>query len=112
MEFADTPAPPYYVAVITVRRTASTDGYAEAADRMHELARSQPGFLGMEWVSSGDGQTGITASYWTDAEAIVAWKAQDDHVAIQHVGQERWYEAYTIRIARVERDYTWQRAAD
>ena len=35
-----------------------------------------------------------------------------DHVAIRHVGQERWYEAYTIRIARVERDHNWQRAAD
>ena len=112
MEFADTPAPPYYVAVITVRRTSDTDGYAAAADRMHELARSQPGFLGMEWVSSGDGRTGITVSYWVDADAIAAWKAQVDHLAIQRVGQERWYEGYTIRIARVERDYGWQRAAD
>lgn len=109
MEFADTPAPPYYVAVITVHRTGDTEGYAAAADRMHDLARSQPGFLGMEWVSSGDGRTGITASYWTDPAAIAAWKAHVDHAAIQHVGQERWYEAYTIRIARVERAYDWRR---
>ena len=58
MEFADTPDPPYYVAVITVRRTDDTDDYAAAAAQMDELARSQPGFLGMEWVSSGDGRTG------------------------------------------------------
>jgi len=109
MEFARTPDPPYYVAVITVRRTTDDGGYQAAADEMHALARSQGGFLGMEWVSDDAERTGITASYWTDAEAVAEWKAQVDHVAIQRLGQERWYEAYTVRVARVEREYSWQR---
>jgi hypothetical protein len=29
------------------------------------------------------------------------------HLVAQRLGQERWYRACTVRIARVERDYTW-----
>src|SRR5260370_10088208 len=50
---AMTPAPPYYVAVITVEREQSDDGYFEMADAMDQLAKAQPGFLGMEWARSG-----------------------------------------------------------
>jgi heme-degrading monooxygenase HmoA len=109
VELAHTPDPPYYVAVITMRRTADDEGYEAAADTMYELARSQRGFLGMEWVSDREARTGITASYWSDAQAIAEWKAQIDHVAIQGLGRERWYDAYTVRVARVERHYEWQR---
>jgi heme-degrading monooxygenase HmoA len=109
VEFAETPEPPYYVAVITVRRSQDDDGYEPAADEMWDLARLQPGFLGMEWVADQAKRTGITASYWSDGDAIAAWKAQVDHVAIQRLGRERWYDAYLVRIARVERDYRWAR---
>jgi heme-degrading monooxygenase HmoA len=109
MEFASTPDPPYYVAVITVRRTADDEGYLAAADQMYELATSQRGFIGMEWVSDPGERAGITCSYWTDEEAVAEWKMQADHLAIQRLGQERWYEAYTVRVALVERQYSWQR---
>jgi hypothetical protein len=65
MGIARTPVPPYYVAVITVERTASDDGYFEQADAMYELAKGQPGFLDMQWVYDTGQQTGITSSYWT-----------------------------------------------
>lgn len=104
---ATTPEPPYYVAVITVERSESDDGYLEMADAMYELATTQPGFLGMEWVYDAGQRAGITSSYWTSAQAIADWKRQADHLVAQRLGQERWYRAYTVRIARVERDYTW-----
>ena len=107
MGIAQTPVPPYYVAVITVERTASDDGYFEMADAMYELAKAQRGFLGMEWVYDAGQRAGITSSYWTDPEAIAAWKQQADHLLAQRLGQERWYRAYTVRIARVEREYHW-----
>ena len=107
MSIASTPEPPYYAAVITVDRAESDDGYFEMAEAMHELARTQPGFLGLEWVYDAEQRTGITSSYWTDADAIAAWKQNTDHLVAQRLGQERWYRAYTVRIARVERDYLW-----
>ena len=48
-----TPEPPYYVAVITVEREQSDDGYFEMANAMDQVAKAQPGFLGMEWARSG-----------------------------------------------------------
>ncbi len=107
MAIAQTPEPPYHVAVITVERTDSDDGYLEMSDAMYELAQAQPGFLGMEWVYDSGQRTGITSSYWADADAIAAWKQHAEHLVAQRLGQEHWYRAYTVRIARVERDYRW-----
>ena len=60
---AQTPRPPYYVAIITVERSEIDDGYFEMADAMYHAASSQDGFLGMEWVSDAAQRVGITASY-------------------------------------------------
>jgi heme-degrading monooxygenase HmoA len=107
MAIAATPGPPYYMAVITVERTESDDGYLEMADAMYQLAATQPGFLGMEWVFDAGQRAGITSSYWASPDAIAAWKQQAEHLVAQRLGQERWYRAYKVRIARVERDYIW-----
>src|SRR5690606_7449498 len=47
--FATLPPPPYYAVIFSSARTGADEaGYAEAAGRMVELARRQPGFLGVE----------------------------------------------------------------
>ena len=46
------------------------------ADKMVELAKKQPGFLGVE---SARNEVGITVSYWKSLEAIQMWKANMDH---------------------------------
>ena len=99
---ARTPEPPYYVAIFTSARTPGDDGYGAMSDRMVELAREQPGYLGMESVRTADGH-GITLSYWESPEAIRAWKANAEHRSAQRQGRERWYGAYAIRVAKVER---------
>jgi len=99
-----------YVAVIfTSRRTARDEaGYAAAAARMEELAAEQPGFLGIESARGADG-TGITVSYWaTDADART-WKQHSEHLVVQQSGRERWYEWYRLRVATVEREYSYDR---
>ena len=112
-EFAGTPRPPYYAVIFTSLRADDGDGrgYAEMAERMVELARAQPGFLGVESVRGADG-FGITVSYWASAEAIASWKANVEHLAAQRLGRERWYERYELRVARVERAYGRTRAAE
>ena len=103
---ADTPEPPYYAVIFTSIRTgADPELYALTADRMEELARQQPGFLGVE---SAREAIGITVSYWASEEAILAWKRQAEHVAAQAGGRKGWYAAFKTRIARVERDYGFE----
>ena len=64
MSLAKTPAPPYYAVVFTSLRTEGDRGYHATAERMVELAKGQPGFLGMDSVRGEDG-VGITVAYFT-----------------------------------------------
>jgi len=99
-----TPEPPYYAVIFTAQRTPGDDGYGAMAERMVELARTQPGFLGLESVRGADG-LGITVSYWRDEESIAQWKAQAEHRVAQARGLRSWYSDYELRVARVERAY-------
>lgn len=99
-----------HVAVIfTSRRTGDDEeGYLTTADHMDRLAREQPGYLGIESVRHPDGD-GITVSYWVDLDAARAWKANAEHLVAQDLGRARWYDQYTVRIATVEREYSFRR---
>jgi heme-degrading monooxygenase HmoA len=100
--FARLPEPPYYAAIFSSRRTAGDAGYAATAERMVELARLQPGFLGAESARDAAG-FGITVSYWASEESIAQWKAQAEHVVAQERGKRDWYAHYELRVAKVER---------
>jgi heme-degrading monooxygenase HmoA len=104
---AATPSPPYYAVIFTSLRTDADDGYGATAERMVEIARTMPGFLGVESAREG---LGITVCYWQSLEAIAAWKAQAEHALAQQLGKEKWYRAFHTRIARVERDDSWSGA--
>ncbi len=103
---ANTPRPPYYAVIFTSIRTHVNDGYDEMAEKMIHLARQQKGFLGME---SSRQEVGITVSYWQSLEAIKEWKENLEHQAAQKLGKDKWYQNYTIRIAKVECDYAFDR---
>jgi heme-degrading monooxygenase HmoA len=103
------PSPPYYAVIFTSLRTVHDEiGYADAAQRMVDLARQQPGFLGVESARGADG-LGITVSYWTSEEAIEAWRRDAEHAIVQAQGRERWYAQFELRVARVERAYGFSR---
>ena len=98
----------YYAVIFTSQRTAGEDGYADMAERMVELARDQPGFLGVESARDAGG-FGITVSYWTDEAVIRAWKSHAEHLIAQERGRRDWYASYEVRVARVERSYEMTR---
>ena len=112
MPFPVLPRPPYYVAIFRSVRNAHDDaGYQHASERMFELARLQPGFLGMQSARGEDG-AGITLSYWVDEDAIRAWRAQDEHGVIREKGSRGWYDHYVLQVARVDRAYGWSSDAE
>jgi heme-degrading monooxygenase HmoA len=90
----------YAVIFTSTRRTAPGDGYDETADRMEELAREQPGFLGIESARGADG-LGITVSYWASLEAVGAWGGHAEHLLAQRRGRDEWYASYTLRVCQV-----------
>jgi len=103
---AQTPQPPYYAVIFTSTRTDGDNGYAEMADRMVELARQQEGFLGVE---SAREEVGITVSYWQDLASIKAWRENVEHTVARNKGRQLWYQQFKTRIAKVERDYGFER---
>ena len=92
----------YYAVIFTSTRTEVEAGYAEMAIKMVELAKAQPGYIGMESARS---EIGITVSYWESLEAIKNWKANMEHLEAHEKGKTTWYKNYKVRIAKVEREY-------
>jgi heme-degrading monooxygenase HmoA len=92
----------YYAVIFTSKRTPVDEGYNAMAARMVDLAKQQPGFIGIE---SARDEIGITVSYWKSVEAIQAWKNNAEHLVAQQLGKEKWYEWFTTRIAKVDREY-------
>ena|SRR5438105_1978107 len=106
---AATPQPPYYAVVFTTVRTADdSEGYAEMATRMEELAAQQPGFLGIESARDAEG-VGITVSYWASLESLRAWGRHAEHLIAQRFGREKWYERFRLRVCRVEAERGFER---
>lgn len=97
--------PPYYAVIFSSKRTDGDRDYEATAERMVELARGMPGFLGIESVRGADG-FGITVSYWRDEASIAAWRQHGEHAIAQERGRREWYVHYDIRIARVEKAYS------
>jgi heme-degrading monooxygenase HmoA len=92
----------YYAVIFTSTRTVIEAGYAEMAKKMVELAKAQPGFMGVE---SARNEIGITVSYWDSLAAIQKWKTNMEHLEAQANGRTTWYKNYKVRIAKVEREY-------
>ena len=103
---AKTPTPPYYAVIFTSVKMENDEGYDEMAERMVELAQQQPGFLGVE---SARNEIGITVSYWTDLVSIKNWKEHAEHIIAREKGRADWYKAFKTRIAKVERDYGFEK---
>lgn len=102
---AQTPATPYYAVIFTSLRTEGDNDYVAMSVAMDELAKQQPGYLGIESAREG---LGITVSYWQDLESIRNWKMNAEHLIAQKYGREKWYTHYKTRICKVERDYGFE----
>ncbi|GAB4586695.1 antibiotic biosynthesis monooxygenase family protein [Nocardia sp. IFM 10818] len=103
------PQPPYYAVIISTQlRGEETPDYKEMATRMTELGTGQPGYVGRQGMTDGEGRD-LSIIYYRDEESIRAWKADVEHLEAQRLGKERWYENYTVEVARVEREYSFSR---
>lgn len=96
------------VIFMSVRTEADSAGYAAAADAMEARAARQPGYCGFDSARGADG-FGITVSFWEDDASAIAWRDDPEHAAIRAAGRDRWYSRYELVVAKIERDYDWQR---
>jgi len=97
---------PYYAVIFTSIQTETIEGYAEMAEQMEALAKTQAGFIG---IDSARNAVGITVSYWESLEAIQQWKQHTDHIIAQQKGIRDWYAYYNVKICKVEREYSFKK---
>ena len=94
-----------YAVIFTSTKSENQNGYDEAAIAMFELATSQEGFLSIEHSQMGNNS--ITISYWESLESIQKWIDNPKHKSVQEKGQSTWYENYTVKVAKVLREYSF-----
>lgn len=99
------PVPPYYAVIFSSTMSSNKEGYAVMSNKMVELASKEEGYLGIESARDEHG-FGITISYWESEEAIMNWKKNSFHLLAQDRGKSRWYDEYTVRICKVEKEYS------
>lgn len=105
-QLAQTPDPPYYAVIFSSVLMENTEGYKSMADLMVELSSQYEGFLG---IDSARENVGITVCYWDSLEAIESWKQNASHKIAQVSGKEAWYKEFVLRIAKVEKQYGFER---
>jgi len=96
-----------FVVIFRAKVRQSDAEYSQVAARMRELALGQFGCL--EFTAVTEGNEEIALSYWPSEAHIRAWRAQSEHLLAQQLGRERWYESYTVQVAKVTRNYCFER---
>lgn len=92
-----------YVVIFRAKVRTFDDEYSRVAARMRELALSEFGCLEFHAVTEGANE--VALSYWPDEASIKAWKSHAEHLLAQKAGRERWYESYSVQVARITREY-------
>lgn len=101
------PKEPYYAVIFTstFKDDIDLELYAETGTEMEELAKRQPGFMGVDSTRNTSTTLGITVSYWKDQKAIAAWKKKQEHLVAQRMGKQAFYKHFKTVVAKVEREY-------
>jgi len=107
MSLANTPKPPYYAVIFSSIRGNDDEEYHIMAKKMDELAMLQSGYLGFETARD---MVGVSVSYWESLEAIQKWKQNIAHLEAQEKGKSQWYKNYKVRVALVEREYSFDKS--
>jgi heme-degrading monooxygenase HmoA len=81
------------------------DEYGKTVTKIRELAFEKYGCLDFVAVTEGDQE--IAISYWKSEEAIKNWKRDPEHALAQGIGRSKWYEAYSVQVVEIKREYTF-----
>ena len=77
-----------------------------AADLRPDLEQID-GFISIErFQSLADQDRYVSLSFWRDEAAIAKWRGHLGHQAAQDAGKAGIFKDFSIRVAKVERDYT------
>jgi len=88
-----------YAVIFRAKTKKLDETYFETAKRMRKLALNEYGCLAFTAVTEGVNE--IAISYWDSLEQIKLWKQNSEHLVAQRLGQEKWYEDYSVEIVEI-----------
>ena len=71
--------------------------------RMDTLVVKMPGYISHKSFMSADGEEVVIVEFETE-EALRAWSAHPEHVAVKRKGNELYFSEYRIQVCSVLRD--------
>jgi heme-degrading monooxygenase HmoA len=81
--------------------------YGQTMERMEEIVRSMPGYLGSFSVRDPNTREGITVVRFEDEVTLAAWRTHAEHLTAQENGRLRFYEWYELSVAHEVRQSVW-----
>lgn len=91
------------VVIFRARIKELDEDYSRTAARMRDLALQEFGCIAFHSLTEGRDE--IALSYWPDERHVQAWRSHPEHQEAQELGRTRWYESYSVEVARIERSY-------
>ena len=97
-----------YAVIFKAKTKKLDDDYFKMAKRMRELAIDEYGCIDFTAVTEGSDE--IAISYWESMEQIKKWKQNSEHLVVQKLGKEKWYDEYTVEIVEVISKYNKEKS--
>lgn len=93
-----------YVVIFKATVKQQNQLYLETVEKMRALAFEK--YNCADFVAVTEGKQEIALSYWHKQEDILAWRNDAEHLLAQNLGKTQWYSAYSIEVAKIERQYS------
>lgn len=82
--------------------------YSEWSEKMENLVKTIDGYEHHFSFRDATNRDGVTLSYFTSLESVSQWKNLDEHKIAQQLGQDSFYESYSVQVCEVLRNYGFE----
>jgi heme-degrading monooxygenase HmoA len=96
------------VFAITHRTDIPMDEYERTGNRMLEIVSAMPGFLGMDYAATEDGE--LLVARFESHDALAEWRTHPEHQLAQQLGREKFFAKYRIEVCEPVRSYEFEAA--
>jgi heme-degrading monooxygenase HmoA len=95
----------------SIRNQHAASQYAEWSERMDQLVRTMPGYIGHVSFREASTGCGVTISYFESMASLVNWREDPEHREAQALGRTDFYDEYEIEVAEIVRHHEWRRSS-
>lgn len=81
------------------------DHYSQTVGVMRDLAFKY--YNCADFIAVTEGEQEIAISYWHNEEDIQRWHQDAKHRVAQQLGQDKWYQSYTVEVVEIKRQYSF-----